>query len=527
MLHAKRLLYLVHRWLGIVVCTFFAMWFVSGVVMMYVGYPKLTSEERLAHLPALDPARDYLTPTAALAAAGVAGPLDDLRLAASSRGRAVYLAVPSAARAPGARRGAPGEGTIVIDALTGQRLAGVDASDAMASAAAFARQSLPAAAYRGTIAEDAFTHSRALDAHRPLHVVDVGDAQGTRLYVSGTTAEVVRDAPRNERLWNYAGAWIHWLYPFRGNFFDRWWSDIVNGLSIVGIAVTVTGTVVGLWRWRFAQPYRSGSRSPYPGRMMRWHHVFGLLFALITFTWIFSGLMSMNPWRVLDGGAPALRTDAMNGGKLRVSARFASPRLLLAAGPAPVKELRWVRSAGHDLVIATSGAGAALTLAADSGRPFAFERAALDAAIARLSAAPLERVELLTAYDLYYYSRAPHTMTGGTDKPLPVLRAVFADGHGTWVHVDPATGLVINRVDDMRRVGRWVFAMLHSWDWLPLLDLRPLWDIVLIVLSAGGLALSATGLVIGARRLSRKGRQLRHAAAHRVAGSTERIVHES
>ncbi len=39
---AKRWLYLIHRWAGVVLCLFFAMWFVSGVVMMYVGYPKLT-----------------------------------------------------------------------------------------------------------------------------------------------------------------------------------------------------------------------------------------------------------------------------------------------------------------------------------------------------------------------------------------------------------------------------------------------------------------------------------------------------
>ena len=38
----KRLLFLIHRWAGVVLCLFMAMWFVSGVVMMYVGYPKLT-----------------------------------------------------------------------------------------------------------------------------------------------------------------------------------------------------------------------------------------------------------------------------------------------------------------------------------------------------------------------------------------------------------------------------------------------------------------------------------------------------
>ena len=43
----KRLLYLSHRWLGVVLCLFFAPWFISGVVMMYVGHPKLTAPERL------------------------------------------------------------------------------------------------------------------------------------------------------------------------------------------------------------------------------------------------------------------------------------------------------------------------------------------------------------------------------------------------------------------------------------------------------------------------------------------------
>ena len=44
----KRWLYLVHRWLGIALAVVMALWFLSGVVMMYVGYPKLTTAERVA-----------------------------------------------------------------------------------------------------------------------------------------------------------------------------------------------------------------------------------------------------------------------------------------------------------------------------------------------------------------------------------------------------------------------------------------------------------------------------------------------
>ncbi len=49
----RRVFIYTHRWLGIAGCILFVVWFVSGVVMMYVGYPKLTPLERLQHLPDL------------------------------------------------------------------------------------------------------------------------------------------------------------------------------------------------------------------------------------------------------------------------------------------------------------------------------------------------------------------------------------------------------------------------------------------------------------------------------------------
>ena len=35
----------------------------------------------------------------------------------------------------------------------------------------------------------------------------------------------------------------------------------------------------------------------------------------------------------------------------------------------------------------------------------------------------------LRAYDFHYYDRAPHSMTGGGERPLPVLRVVFEDAY--------------------------------------------------------------------------------------------------
>jgi hypothetical protein len=514
-LHPKRWLYLTHRWLGIVLCAFFAMWFVSGVVMMYVGYPKLTQAERLQHLPPLGDGAALLAPRQALDAAGLHGSLRELRLAMARGGNAVYLAVPDASIAAGAerRRSPPGSGTVVIDAVTGDRLQQVDAALALASAAAFAGSDAPLGGMQhlGVIQEDAFTHSRGLDAHRPLHRVQLPDADSTRIYISSLTGEVVRDANRTERIWNYAGAWIHWLYPFRGNSFDPYWTDIVNWLSIAGIVVTLVGTVVGVMRWRFQRPYRSGSRSPYPGRMMRWHHISGLLFAFITFTWIFSGLMSMNPWRVFDVEAAPLQMKAWQGTALDLAPDHAAPAALLAQAGGDVRELRWAPVLGALTVQAVRPVGRVQLLDARSAQPVSLDETALRNAATRLLDAPVERIERLTSYDFHYFERAAHTMTGGIEKPLPILRVVFQDPQASWVHIDLHTGAMLGRSDVGRRTSRWLFGLLHSWDWLPLLERRPLWDLLLIVLSVGGTLLSVTGIVIGWRRLGLKLRSAHHA----------------
>jgi hypothetical protein len=56
-------------------------------------------------------------------------------------------------------------------------------------------------------------------------------------------------------------------------------------------------------------------------------------------------------------------------------------------------------------------------------------------------------------------------------------------------------------MDAYKRVSRFLFNFLHSWDWLVLLNNRPLWDLLLIFFSLGGFLLSVTGAIVGCRRL--------------------------
>ncbi|HDZ15912.1 MAG TPA: PepSY domain-containing protein, partial [Methylophaga aminisulfidivorans] len=106
-----------------------------------------------------------------------------------------------------------------------------------------------------------------------------------------------------------------------------------------------------------------------------------------------------------------------------------------------------------------------------------------------------------TAYDFYYYGRDEQSMYGNRTRPLPLLRVTFADNAQTWWHINPANGEVIESVDQQRRLARWLFNLLHSWDWQPLLERPWLRQILIIGFSLGGLMISISGVVMGWRRL--------------------------
>ncbi len=91
-------------------------------------------------------------------------------------------------------------------------------------------------------------------------------------------------------------------------------------------------------------------------------------------------------------------------------------------------------------------------------------------------------------------------------RPLPVLWVKYDDPLRTWLYLDPQSGLILQRLEPRSRLNRWLYNGLHSLDF-PFLYHRPLWDIVVIVLSIGGTALSATTLVAAWQRLKRHARR--------------------
>ena len=114
----------------------------------------------------------------------------------------------------------------------------------------------------------------------------------------------------------------------------------------------------------------------------------------------------------------------------------------------------------------------------------------------------------LQEYDAYYYDRS-------NTRRLPVLRVRYDDAAQTWLYLDPFRGAIVRKEVLLTRINRWLYHGLHSLDFPFLYYQRPLWDVVVIVLSLGGLILSVTTLLPAWRRLRRHGRRPQRYSAAR------------
>lgn len=481
----KKPLIWLHKWLGVVLALFSLMWFASGVVLYYVPYPALTSAERLAALaPLALPPGCCLSAQQAAAQAGLPAP---------TQARLGMLGAQ-----PVWRLATPGHWH-TLDARSAQVLAPRDAAQAQQIAAAFAGREALAVEQ---IERDQWSVPQGLDPHRPLFKVRMAGGDGLELYVSPVAAEVVRDTRRAERFWNWLGAVPHWLYPTVLRQFPQAWHQVVVWLSIPAVLLAATGLVLGLW-----QLFLNCSRwIPYRKRWLRWHHIVGLVAGVCTLTWMFSGLLSMNPFGVFGGGGPAASLRPawegampalVRGPEQAVQAVQAEGLQALEVDLLRIAGQAWwrvrTRTAGADLgqrLLRADQPGGSLQDAV----PEATVQAALAALRPQAGAPALER---LAAYDDLYYSRHGSGALG--QRPLPVWRAQWADG--VHAYADPASAAIVQQGDARSSYRRWLYHGLHSLDFAPLLA-RPLLRSTLVVgLSLWGLALCLTSCVLAWRVL--------------------------
>lgn len=475
-----RLLFLLHRYLGIAVGFVLLLWCLSGFVMLYMPFPEMDART----------------------AAAVAAPLD-LRECCEFPDNPGLSAVPFTyarvemldARTPVLRAGLPQAEALNIELRRGLEFDELAAlGEDVDIAGDFSQRVLAGAAVAGPwrVTQDQWTITEEYRRHRPLWKYSAGDAQGTQWYVSNRTGEIVLLTTRWQRLWNYAGAVIHWGYPTVLRQHTQLWSRLVIYLSLAGTFLTLTGLFIGIRQFRRR---RSGHHSPYAGLNL-WHHYAGLLFGVVTLAWVFSGTLSMNPWGLLEGEGAYVETQALRGGHLNWSE---IRRVLLTAREAPLPTgtvaLELVKQGGESTLLASLQNGQHIRLDPAHFEPSPVSESQLRRyAVQMLAGAAVRQAELLPREDAYYYDRRQPL-------ELPVFRVQAEDDEQRLYYLSAATGELLLKVDAQARGYRWWFRGLHRGDFLAFLRERPVRDLFLWVFLLGATLVCASGTWMAIRRL--------------------------
>ena len=463
-------------------CLFFGMWFASGALMLFIPFPALDDQRRLAVMPPIDVEAIRTSPAEAVArVAPGSGPLQVLRLIEGPLGPAYLLQL--------------GEQPFVaVDAATGTILPRETYQQAGEAAERLVPGNIKAVA--GPYYDDQWVVTQRFNPYRPFFRVDMDDPAGTHVYVSARTGEALQLTTHVQRVANYAGSIVHWIYPTILRRYPNAWSYTVWAISLVGIAMAAAGVALGCYRsWISLRNKRRPGISPFR-KLFRLHHVLGLGAGLFLLTWIFSGWLSVDHGILFPTGQPtAAEVDAFRGETLEQAAgRVSLTDLAIARG----RSVLGFNAIQGRVVLTGYGAGTG-TPTTRLSRDGAWTNLDMGTVLRAVQSAwPSSRpaAVAITPQDDY-----AHLLYDGL--PADALRVKLGDAAGTWVHLSASTGDIIDVQDWRRRLYRWLFNGLHTFDVPGLNRHELLRKLVMLPLLSAGFLLSVTGIILAKRRLIR------------------------
>lgn len=494
----KRLDYLVHRWIGIVLGAMVLVWFVSGIAMAFYPWPAFTESKKLAALKPFEPAPPLVGFSSAQSAA--AGHLEGDPRATLVAGRLMQWNGEPVYQF-WSENGGHYVTAALVDARSGAVLSPIPPEMAISAARQLVGPQVEVLEVDLLQRGDHYMMERGYAHEYPAYRVRFNDPRSTAVYVGVRGGIPFGTVTLRTRVTTWLGTVPHWLY-FQWLLQDRepLWVAVNIALPSIAVLLALTGILLGLSQL-FPRRRRGDWRpSPYRG-VSKWHHLAGILFGLLVLAWTFSGVLQMVG---ASNQARAGHADRVRGGPVKW------PGIQLSEMDALVRLRRWVGDAAKpvaiDLVQFRGRPGYDVHLS--DGREFWVDaqsgemRAELSKVDARDAGQqvmgdviPIRNIDHLTAYDTYYYARP------GREMHLPAWRITFADEDGSVLYLDSINGTPVGFVNRSTRRSRWLRDALHSLDY-PALNNRPLlWHLIVVPLLLAGSVSAFSGVWLMVRRL--------------------------
>ena len=460
-----KILAFLHKLLGVLLCILFFLWFATGIVMIYHGFPRASADKQLALMQPL--VTVDLPDTEVLS-----------EILADQKDRTISARTFEA----------------VEDTLEATIRSWCTAPVVRIDTLKKLDQWIPFGSNRKEI---------------PIYKYYFDDPERHQLYLGSKTGRVLQFTTYEERVWAWLGAIPHWVYFTKLRQEQQLWLNSVKWAAGIGCIMVILGFVLAI---RVA--VKTKKTKPYKKKWYNWHYILGFVFGIFAITFAFSGMMSLADMPEFLKKAP--KTEQRGPGGPRQGSGLALERYTLdyrealAAYPG-TKTLAWSDFKGHPYYTLTLAPKERVFVDASAtvALPFIIteEMVRNDMEQQYRDSIPFT-IELISEFDKDYHPRKV------TETSLPVYRVLVNDFMHTRYYYNPAT-LDVKRIDDDTRTRNWLYHKLHTLDFKFLTDHPVLWDIVMYGLMIGGTLLSVTGVVLsvkwivrGIRKFFRKNKKM-------------------
>ena len=485
----NRTMFFLHRLSGTIVALFFAMWFLTGLVLIYHPYPRVDDKMKQAHMENLPDTLPVLDPFIA-------------KVDGTIRNISVHQQLGQTLIEISTR-----DKDYIFCTDTAQQQKAIN-EEALMQIASNWVEGIPIKKDTIYYREQWVLYER-YKSEMPMVHLTYDDKDKSELYISIKTGEVHQWTTSSNRFWAYIGAIPHKLYfPFIRKDLETWkWCIYIGGF--ICLIAAFTGFYVGIFVLIRRRLKKHVWENPYKKFVYRWHEFIGLGM----------GLFMIRFW----GRKP-----------LPLSA-YKLDYTLLTTVCKDIKSVDWTHF-GSVPVYAVVNADSMVYIDASKSTPEPVEVSSeeiLECAIKVISqgksdgenshghATRMERekssanstpdsgketetatiqksdcsIELLTAYDEYYTDR-------DNEYPLPIYKVDINNADGSRFYVSPQTGEV-RYSNHNRRVKRWAVNAIHYLKIQALMKHKVLWTICIWVLCLGGAFVSLTGAWLGLKWIKR------------------------
>ncbi len=478
----------VHRLFGFFLSLLFFIWCASGFVMMYKEFPSVSKKEYLA-------VRDYLK-------------VDTSKLASIKKWEfkrldscteiSMYQVLNKALVKISDNNGEVN----CLDAHTGKKISPINRSGLDTLMVSYFGKATTIKNVTLINELDQWIPRTKFLPYMPIYKVELNDVANTTCYISSKSGELIQKLTFEDKVWAWLGPIPHWIYFKNLRINTNAWRYVVISLSALGVGLALFGIILGINRTWMARR-KNKTLTPYKKKWFRWHHYLGFTFGIFIFTWILSGLLSMNPlkWASED----SLNEEELSiwkGGNYSLfnsddSYKRSLIKLIKDHHP---KEIKFTLYNSQPYLVAYTAANEVINKKMDANNTPINSVMDNNFQTMILKLKPSNTFlasDVLTDYDDYYYNK--HRTLA-----LPIYRYKLNDEHNTWYYVNPKTLSVVKKMQTDNKLERWLYNGLHSFDFPILFFKRPLWDIVVIIFLLGCTFLSFTGLKLTVNTLVRK-----------------------